>query len=237
MLTYLYTLKYDDGQLGSEEETEGAQQQGQEPSSAASLPILGQSLSATVEDSSSPENPISTTPSPPLLVSPKDVVPEIVNKSGERMMGNVLVYALADKYNISELKILAKAKFATLVEGYASLEDISTIASAVFTTTPSSDSGLREIVIKACSNRVEIALMNKTIVSTMEQQGPFALGVLHQIVGRLANAEVRLEETLIREDVLRADLANSEKEKKNLLDKPQMLASKTQRGFRDLTMS
>lgn len=222
MLTYLYTLEYDDGQRQAEEEIEEAQQERQESSSAAS-----HSPSATVEDASSPEDAISTTLSSPLLISHKDVIPaEAVNTSCERMMGNVLVYALADKYDIPELKSLAKAKFSTLVGAQSSVQELSAITNAVFTTTPESDLGLREIVINKCSESVQAALKNENIISTMEQQGCFALGVLRHIVGRVASVEARLGETLIREDVLRADLATSEEEKLKAFDEKLVWLSK-----------
>lgn len=215
MLSYLYTLEYDDGQRQSEEEIKGTQQQRQEASSDAILPLVSQSLSASVEEASSPETASPTASSPLLQASSKDISPaEARHAPHERLMNNVLVYALADKYDIPELKTLAKAKFSTLVG--SSLEDLSTTANAVFTTTPASDLGLRDIVINVCSESVQAALDNESIVSTMEEQGSFALGVLRHIVGRLASVEARLGETLIREDVLRADLANSEKDKKGL---------------------
>ena len=217
MLTYLYTFEYDDGQRQSEEEIEGAQQQRQVVSSDAILPVISQSLSASVKDSSTSGTASPTASSPQFLESSEAINPaEVRHAPHERLMNNVLVYALANKYDIPELKTLAKAKFSTLVGGQSSLEDLSTTANAVFTTTPASDLGLRHIVINVCSESVQAALENESIVSTMEEQGYFALGVLRHIVGRLASVEARLGETIIREDVLRAELAESAKEKKGL---------------------
>ena len=201
MLTYLYTLEYDDGQRRSEEEVKGAQQHRQGPSSAASLPVLDQSLPASGKR-------IPITSSPSSLVSREEVI--AANTFGERMMANVLVYALADKYDIPELKLLAKNKFSTRVGRYCSLVDLSTIANAVFTTTPANDLGLREIVINVFSEDVQAALECEDVISTMEQHGSFASGVLRHIAGRLASVKARLVETSIREEEL-AQKAQGEK--------------------------
>lgn len=73
-----------------------------------------------------------------------------------RLTVNALVYATADKYEIDGLKDVAKAKFEEAV-----LEDWKSPAFAyaaelVFSTTPSSDQGLRSIVIDTINKHREL---------------------------------------------------------------------------------
>ena len=215
MLLYLYTFNYDDGECQLGGEIEGAQEQGQKDPSDPSPPAPTRPSSAFSEDSISSENAVPVSTTPPSPVSSENVIP-VVNTTKEKMMNNVLVYALADKYDIPELKTLAATKFAVLKGENSSLEDIATTATAVFTTTPASDQGLRAIVIDAVGESVDDALKSEGIITTMEQHGSFALGVLRYVMGRVANLVARLGESVIREDVLRADLSSKEEEKKVL---------------------
>ena len=70
-----------------------------------------------------------------------------------RLTVNALMYALADKYEIEDLKLLALSKFATAADqDWESLAFVYA-AELVFRTTPGSDQGLRNIVIKTLNKR------------------------------------------------------------------------------------
>ena len=63
--------------------------------------------------------------------------------SGDAVI-NVLVYALADKYDVTTLKSLAKHKFEKAMNDCWNADAFSGIALQIYTTTPSSDRGLRD---------------------------------------------------------------------------------------------
>ena len=66
------------------------------------------------------------------------------------LMANVLVYALAEKYNIEELKLLAFDKFWRLSNAFAGFP---AVVDAVYTTTPDSDKGMRRVIIESVPKR------------------------------------------------------------------------------------
>ncbi|KAM0805987.1 BTB/POZ protein, partial [Usnea florida] len=78
-----------------------------------------------------------------------------------RMMTNVLVYAVAEKYDIPELKDLAKHKFGTLARSKWPQDGFHAVTEAVFSTTPDTDMGLRQIVMDICSEHFEDILRDK----------------------------------------------------------------------------
>lgn len=124
MLTYLYTLDYDDG-------------------------IVARASDDKLEHVNEIEGTMASQASMTLTLMAEAV---------SRMMADVLVYSIADKYNISELKELAISKFENLSEGTNIEHRFTTVADAVYTTTPGTDSGLRELVTQQCeANITEIA--------------------------------------------------------------------------------
>lgn len=74
----------------------------------------------------------------------------------ERLTINTLMYALADKYAIDDLKVLAKTKFEEAVVQDWDSQAFAHAAELVFTTTPSSDQGLRKIVIKTMNQHRDL---------------------------------------------------------------------------------
>lgn len=74
----------------------------------------------------------------------------------ERLVVNTLMYALADKYAIENLKELAKLKFeAAMVQNWDG-QVFAHAAELVFTSTPSTDQGLRAIVSKTLNDHREL---------------------------------------------------------------------------------
>ena len=67
----------------------------------------------------------------------------------KRMLINADVYALADKYNLPELKKLAIEKFRR-DSRQSPFEDLAAIADRVYDSTPSNDRGLRDVVTRIC---------------------------------------------------------------------------------------
>lgn len=79
----------------------------------------------------------------------------------DRMMNNVDVYALADRYHIPDLKTLAKSKFQSLARCKLSLDDFFPLVGAVWWTTPEDDLGLREAVLDICEEQFQDILKSE----------------------------------------------------------------------------
>ena len=71
-----------------------------------------------------------------------------------KLLNNIAVYAVADKYDIPSLKVLARSKVDVLISGHSLTSDLPTLIDAIFSTTPDTDGGLRQVAIKFCKERI-----------------------------------------------------------------------------------
>ena len=78
-----------------------------------------------------------------------------------RMLNDISVYAIADKYDIPPLKLLAQTKFETLAVAIWPHYDFPAVVKAVFESTLDSDQGLRSIVTKVCADHIGDLLLFK----------------------------------------------------------------------------
>ena len=119
-----------------------------------------------------------------------------------QILDHVRVYTLADKLDIGDLKILAKAKFKAAVSGRWPLPQFPAIVHEIFTNTPSTDKGMRNIAIETCAEHIEELLDEEFLGDTnesgsedqlkdkdqitwktvIEETGDFATSLLTQIV-------------------------------------------------------
>lgn len=86
----------------------------------------------------------------------------------EQILDHVRVYTLADKLDIGGLKSLAKSKFQAAVSGHWPLPRFPEIVREIFTSTPSTDDGLRNIATAICAEHIEDLLNEGTISDTHE---------------------------------------------------------------------
>ena len=147
MLTYLYTLTYDDE--GDAASAEHYMVNGAKPLNAA------------------------TTPSTPLS--------EEELSRDAKMLNNVVVYAIAHKYDISELKELAKSKFHELLWLKAPSHGLPGVIDVVFKTTSITDSGLlRNVVAEYCTHFTTKIVADDQLSSMIKDHGELGLDVLRQ---------------------------------------------------------
>lgn len=211
MLSYLYTLDYDDG--SRPEEHEGS----------SNLQI---NRRASVSDSVEID-----------AITPFPEQSQEEEKSSLTI--NVQVYAMADKYDMQELKILAKEKFSMSARDWP-LPDFPSVVREALSSTPESDRGLRDIIRQILADHVEdiysindvtstgpFATATKTIGenwrNALRDEGCFLYGLLGSVVdnkayeyARLDLAKVKLEgEVLTLQNTimqLRREQASSETE-------------------------
>ena len=160
MLTYLYTLDYDD----------------QDASEAVAMEE-SQNTDGHVTDSS----------------SETEVVEDATVVHCKRV-NNVLVYALAEKYNIPALKELAVTKFVGC-EGPVDFAQDQELVNTIFESTPDTDTGLRNVVILDCVNPqfIENVLEEEGLAPAIRDHGSLGLGMLREVVKRLGNLNSELE--------------------------------------------
>ena len=78
----------------------------------------------------------------------------IVTANHLRMLNNISVYAMAEKYDVPMLKGLAKDKFEDLAMDTSIYQNFTEIIRTVYETTPDNDDGLRSAVTGVCTANV-----------------------------------------------------------------------------------
>lgn len=88
------------------------------------------------------------------------------------MMIDVLMYAIADKYDMPGLKRLALLKFTALVNASWRTAAFPTAIKAIYETTPDSDRGLRDVVIKKSAEHSQTLFKAANGFKDMLQEAP-----------------------------------------------------------------
>lgn len=149
MLTYLYTLDYDD---------EGD--------------------AASVQHYMANGTKVVTCQAPTTMTTPLSAE-ELVRHA--KMMNNVVVYAIAQKYDIAELKELATVKFCELLWLQAPSDGLPDIIDAVFETTSITDPGLRKVAFKFCTHYSTKIVADEHLCSIIKDHGELGLEVLRGV--------------------------------------------------------
>lgn len=106
-----------------------------------------------------------------------------------KMMINTAVYALADLLQMMDLKALAKWKFQNVARDYGPnypYNGLSDNIHAVFTTTPDSDTGLRQPLIERCSQYYSSITANPECLEAIKIYGDLSTGIISLIDDRHA---------------------------------------------------
>ena len=155
MLTYLYTLTYDD---------EG------DATSAEHYMVNGPEFSEAA-----------TTPDTPLL--------EEELSRHAKMVNNVAVCAIAQKYDISELEQLATLKFCELLWLKAPSSSLLHVVDAIFETTSIAESGLRSVVAKYCAQYCTKIIADDHLSTMIKDHGDLGLDILRQHKAEIGELE------------------------------------------------
>ena len=99
-----------------------------------------------------------------------------------RLLNNITVYAIADKYDIPQLKMSAQEKVKTWISKHELSQDLPLIIDAIFSTTPSSDEGLRLVATTFC-NEHDLALLRKgRLPCLLSNHGDLGLGMVLELI-------------------------------------------------------
>ncbi|KAL8920629.1 MAG: hypothetical protein Q9208_006111 [Pyrenodesmia sp. 3 TL-2023] len=183
MMKYLYTAGYSD-----RDDAFDAKRQKIQPAAA--------------EQSASPDNsryrasPVPpSSPGNPEENHEDDCEPIKVNASA--ITNNVLVYALAEKYDIPLLKALAKEKFMACSAFDWDEETLYTMLELVYSTTPTSDRGLRNIISDICSTHINSSSGNLLSIERFKEivrnDGTLAFDVLVRIHQTKRSADAKVD--------------------------------------------
>ena len=100
-----------------------------------------------------------------------------------RMLNNVDVYALAEKYNLPGLKELAAKKFRRDA-CKCPLNGLAAIAHETYTSTPSSDRGIRDLVIQICETHLDQIMEARDLEAVMEEIEGFGSDMFKVVRGK-----------------------------------------------------
>ncbi len=180
MLVYLYKSDYCDGDY---------------PGPAAAVAFPEEVPADVLEDE---DQSVSKSQS---IMEEHDDASAITN--GPSLLNNVLVYAIAEKYGIAELKEMAKAKFQGRAECLLSAKEFPEIIRELYRSTPSSDRGLRDIVSRFCAQQGRTIIDNPDFNAIIVEIGEFGLDLLREV---LKYENRRVEEAIARNTALKEEL-------------------------------
>ena len=94
---------------------------------------------------------------------------------------NANVYAIAEKYDVRALKSLAEQKFAEALETQWNSDSLPVAVEIVYTTTPSSDRGLRDCITRLIERHRNDLLKKKGFLQAVGANGDFAIDVVKAV--------------------------------------------------------
>ena len=170
MLVYIYTCDYEDSDPSPSNASKENDKEGTtSPETAESLRDIS-SLTGPIPPSDLPYNPALTEP----RARTEDV--------SARLLNNVLVYAIADKYGISELQYLAKAKFRSLARSNPTLSCLGNVVRDVYSSTPDTNRGLRDLTSKVCATQISSDIALEEWQSLMLDVGNFSFDLFKEVM-------------------------------------------------------
>ena len=104
-----------------------------------------------------------------------------------RIFNNIAVYAIAGKYDIQELRVLAQEKIEDLLSASKVTPDLDTIFKAIFKVTPSTDTGLRKITISFCHKNNAAIMKIECLRGILMKQEYLGLGMIDQLLEEHSN--------------------------------------------------
>ena len=93
------------------------------------------------------------------------------------MIFHVKVYSIADKYDVVALKSQAKEKFEKAAQSCWNMEDFPPAISEVYSSTPATDRGLRDLVVEIVCTHIDALLLRQDFRNVLEETIGFAADV------------------------------------------------------------
>lgn len=99
-----------------------------------------------------------------------------------KLMNNVAVYAVAQKYGIGALRELASTKFCELLRLKTSTHELPSLIDAVFGTTSVTDPRLRDATVEYCTQYSTKIVADKSVCISIRDHGELGLGMLQKMI-------------------------------------------------------
>src|SRR5436190_10693352 len=117
--------------------------------------------------------------------------------STDALLNNLRVYTIADKYDIKELKELARKRFSTQVQTHWNHAKFPAVVREVYDSTVSSDHGLRDIIEKAIKEHVGSVLDDDNFKNLLiSEMGELGVAVLQGVLNLMEKQRDQTESTL-----------------------------------------
>ncbi|KAL8716301.1 MAG: hypothetical protein Q9220_000206 [cf. Caloplaca sp. 1 TL-2023] len=188
MLTFMYTADYEDRDGLNDEAKLDLEESAAESSDTAAV------------DDNDKEPGGTTTPMSQSDFS-KEKNLDAVTHTRDRVMvsalsNNLVVYTLADKYDVKGLKELSQTKFEIRSADEWEGEDILTIMPQVYKATPSTDRRLREVMLRVCLEQMDWLLEEPGSTQVLLEDAELTTELLKKVHWNSKHAQ--LEGILIR---------------------------------------
>ena len=132
--------------------------------------------------------------------------------SEHQMMNNVLLYAIAGRYDISKLQQLARHKFSVSTAYHCTDMEFAWATQAVFTTTPEHDTSLREDMISLYTKEFHILMSQPDIMAAVMETKELSFALMKYMVQKGNKDKQSLQLALDSKAVLQEDLSDARKE-------------------------
>ncbi|KAL9035646.1 MAG: hypothetical protein Q9214_006484, partial [Letrouitia sp. 1 TL-2023] len=110
------------------------------------------------------------------------------------LLNNVSMYAMADKYDLPELKELALCKFKARCVGHWNNDVITTIVKAVYESTAARDRGLRDQIVRIYHIYLYQIHKHSPFRNLLSENGEIAMELLDVTVGSLKRSDTLLRQ-------------------------------------------
>lgn len=140
----------------------------------------------------------------------------------QNLTNHVLVYAMADKYHIPALALHARTKFRALttIDFFWPLAGLPTVVQLIYTTTPPTNRGLRDLAMAICGDRASEIYGDAPWMAIMEADGVLAVDFMGALV------EQRRREAAVEFDELEDALAETREDLRAVEDANERVLAK-----------
>lgn len=114
--------------------------------------------------------------------------PKILEGSTHNLVTHASVYGIAEKYEITPLKVLAKQKFENMIKGQWDDPSLPDAIEIIYNTTHNTDRGLRTILTTSIKGQNKKLLQKPQFADVVRSCGDFAVDLMNEVCGVNVNS-------------------------------------------------
>ena len=126
-----------------------------------------------------------------------------VHSTDDKLMNNVNLYIMAEKYDLHHLKGRAMTRFHDLMGNETPNEKLVPVINAIYECTKPGDSGLREIITETFAQNINIVLASEDLTAVMKKFADLSFAIFmksreidKQTLSRLSASKATVDEDL-----------------------------------------